>query len=224
MPEPTDRFTLIVPSSCTCRSLGVRFRAARHPMLRFSSFARETERAPLAQLAEQLALNQRVRGSSPWRRTPRAQVNIHVGLRFLVFAASMPTVHCGLPPIRESLESPWPVRGMIIAVLSAASRATSVSTLAHVSLVTLTDECRSISCTIFTSTPAATSRCPGAGHAARSDARGFASICPSQNVTTCLICQQEGAAPMRYQSCSMRSKMSESVSRCHSGMSAQSAT
>jgi hypothetical protein len=30
---------------------------------------------------------------------------------------------------------------MIIAVLSAASRATSVSTLAHVSLVTLTDEC-----------------------------------------------------------------------------------
>src|SRR6266498_2194543 len=28
--------------------------------------------APLAQLAEQLTLNQRVRGSSPWRRTTRS--------------------------------------------------------------------------------------------------------------------------------------------------------
>src|SRR5882724_9275113 len=64
-------------------------------MLVFVTSARETLRAPLAQLAEQLALNQRVRGSSPWRRTPRTQVDINIGLRFLVFIASMFTVHNG---------------------------------------------------------------------------------------------------------------------------------
>lgn len=40
--------------------------------LRYSYFSR----APLAQLAEQLTLNQRVQGSSPWRCTNQSPVRI----------------------------------------------------------------------------------------------------------------------------------------------------
>ncbi|MFC5108962.1 hypothetical protein [Kibdelosporangium philippinense] len=47
---------------------------------------------------------------------------------------------------------------MINAVFSAAARATSGSTVVYVSLVTVIDECRSISCTTFISTPAASAR------------------------------------------------------------------
>src|SRR5712664_1916704 len=56
--------------------LPTRFEAHVPPVLTFPrSAGPQAQLAPLAQLAEQLALNQRVRGSSPWRRTLKAQVD-----------------------------------------------------------------------------------------------------------------------------------------------------
>ena len=46
--------------------------------------ARRRASAPLAQLAEQLTLNQRVRGSSPWRRTIQPQVRLLLTCGFCV--------------------------------------------------------------------------------------------------------------------------------------------
>src|ERR1700741_2133012 len=54
----------------------IRLSPTEAPVLRFRRRVGDAPpHAPLAQLAEQLALNQRVRGSSPWRRTKTAGRN-----------------------------------------------------------------------------------------------------------------------------------------------------
>ena len=71
--QPPPLHTTPIRSTCgLCANVSTVSRANARP-------------APLAQLAEQLALNQRVRGSSPWRRTFTPQINIVVDLRFRGF-------------------------------------------------------------------------------------------------------------------------------------------
>src|SRR5437870_535359 len=84
------------------RRAEIRFQAHPRPVLRFPPFA------PLAQLAEQLALNQRVRGSSPWRRTLIPQVITVDDLRFCFrrcVSLIVLTVHSGLNRARAAPET-----------------------------------------------------------------------------------------------------------------------